>query len=74
MDETIQITLTGGGPLDGEVQEWRRGELPADPGEWGTYMVVDGPKALARDPGARAVYEPEPGGDPRVWIWRGWVP
>lgn len=70
----IRVTLTGGGPLDGQTQEWHRADLPEDPAEWGTYMIVDGPKALARDPGARAAYEPEEGGDPRVWVWRGWVP
>ncbi|MBB4931920.1 hypothetical protein F4561_002740 [Lipingzhangella halophila] len=30
-------------------------------------MIMDGAKA-------RAVYEREPGGDPRMWVWRGWAP
>ncbi|MGI5169856.1 hypothetical protein ACQEU3_46620 [Spirillospora sp. CA-253888] len=49
-----------GGPLDGE-------EHDLDPSEDGAYMVVPGAEQ-------RAVYEPDPAGDPARWLFRGWVP
>lgn len=54
-----------GGPLDGkalDVSSWTPEEISA-----GTYEIVDGWTA-------RADYEPEPGGDPLVWLYRGAVP
>jgi hypothetical protein len=54
-----------GGPLDGktlDVSDWAAEEIHA-----GVYEVVDGWAD-------RADYEPEPGGDPLVWVYRGVVP
>jgi hypothetical protein len=54
-----------GGPLDGkrlDVAGWTAEEIRT-----GTYEVVDGWSD-------RADYEPEPGGDPLVWVYRGSVP
>lgn len=73
MDDMVRVTLVGG-PLDGQVQEHARAELGDDTEAWGTMMVVDGPRHYPVDPGARAHYAPEPGGDPCVWVWCGWVP
>lgn len=73
MAEVVRVTLYGG-PLDGQVQEHTLSELGEDTAGWGTHMVVDGPRCLSDDPGARAVYEPVEGGDPHVWVWRGWCP
>ncbi|WP_131102942.1 hypothetical protein [Streptomonospora litoralis] len=73
MSETVRVTLYGG-PLDGEVQEHTLADLGPDTAAWGTMMIVDGPRTHPRDPAARAVYEPEPGEDPHVWVWRGWSP
>lgn len=35
-DDMVRVVLTGGGPLDGEVQEHARSELGPDESEWGT--------------------------------------
>jgi len=51
-----------GGPLDGkrlDVSGWTAEEIRT-----GTYEVVDGWVD-------RADYEPAPGGDPLVWVYRG---
>lgn len=56
----MDVTLHGG-PLDGDV-------LPNQPldDDPGAYMIVPGWTA-------RAVYEPDPDGDPAVWRYRGEV-
>jgi hypothetical protein len=54
-----------GGPLDGaelDVSDWTDGDVAA-----GVYEVVDGWQD-------RAEYDPDPGGDPMVWRYRGPVP
>lgn len=54
-----------GGPLDGaelDVADWTPEEIRT-----GAYQVVDGWTD-------RADYEPEPGGDPTLWHYRGQVP
>lgn len=51
-----------GGPLDGktlDASSWPEAEIRG-----GTEEIVDG----WRD---RAVYEPDDGGDPLVWLYRG---
>ncbi|MUL39643.1 hypothetical protein FZ103_00345 [Streptomonospora sp. PA3] len=72
-EDMVRVTLVGG-PLDGQTQEHARADLGDDLSAWGTMMVVNGERALPRDPGARAHYAPEEGGDPHVWVWHGWVP
>lgn len=53
----VRVRLAGG-PLDG-------GTIAVDgDDEAGAYMVVPG---WSR----RAIYEPDPDGDPRVWLFRG---
>lgn len=70
----LRVELIGG-PLDGEVLEYPPADLEGRPvDELGAYMVVPDRRAHPEDPGARAVYEPQPGGDPLRWTWRGWVP
>ncbi|WNI15589.1 hypothetical protein [Actinacidiphila sp. ITFR-21] len=54
-----------GGPLDG--QEMDVAAWPEDSVRRGVYQVVDGWAD-------RADYEPEPGGDPLLWLYRGPVP
>ncbi|MEV4096988.1 hypothetical protein [Streptosporangium saharense] len=56
----MDVTLLDG-PLDGMVLP--RQPLDDDPG---AYMIVPGWTS-------RAVYEPDPGGDPAVWRYRGEV-
>ena len=53
------ITLHGG-PLDGMTFPDPGGDHP------GAYMIVPGELA-------RAIYEPEPGGDPGRWHFCGWI-
>ncbi|MDT0302883.1 hypothetical protein [Streptomonospora wellingtoniae] len=72
-DGMVRVELVGG-PLDGETQEHALADLGPDTDAWGTHMVVDGPRCHPHDPAARAVYEPEDGGDPHRWTWRGWSP
>ncbi|MEV4242222.1 hypothetical protein AB0J63_02310 [Streptosporangium canum] len=58
------VTLMGG-PLDGTTVP---GPMVIADGtlETGAYMVV--PQETSR-----AVYEPEPGADPYIWHYRGWI-
>lgn len=60
MAEQMTVTLMTG-PLDGMV-------LPDQPvtDDPGAYMIVPGETH-------RAVYEPDPGGPPRVWHYRGTI-
>lgn len=54
-----------GGPLDGatlDVTDWPESDIRT-----GTYEIVDGWAD-------RADYEPDPGGDPLLWRYRGPVP
>ena len=54
-----------GGPLDGQTMDaagWTEEELRT-----GSYQIVDGWTC-------RADYEPDPGGDPLLWRYRGEVP
>lgn len=60
-----QIVRYVGGPLDGkqlDVSDWTLVELRT-----GTYEIVDGWQD-------RADYEPDEGGDPLLWRYRGPVP
>jgi hypothetical protein len=62
---TERIVRYVGGPLDGaelDVSDWAEGEVRG-----GVYQVVDGWTD-------RADYEPDPGGDPLLWRYRGPVP
>ena len=56
-----QVILIGG-PWDG-LTFWA-----ADPGEYGdgAYMITPGSDR-------RAIYEPDPSGDPDVWLYRGTI-
>ncbi|MGV9777428.1 hypothetical protein [Streptosporangium sp. NPDC003464] len=58
------VTLLGG-PLDGTTVP---GPMVVTDGtlETGAYMVV--PRETSR-----AAYEPEPGADPYIWHYRGWI-
>ncbi|MBB6001340.1 hypothetical protein HNR25_005171 [Streptomonospora salina] len=75
MDEREMDVRLVGGPAD-----WRgrtvRMPVPADPEEVGAYLISeDTPERPAdEDTDPRAVYEPEPGGDPCEWHFRGWMP
>lgn len=73
MDKEITVELVGG-PLDGERLTYTLQELGEDATQWGAYMMVDGHKCHPEDPGARAVYEPVPGGVCTRWVFDGWVP
>lgn len=54
-----------GGPLDG---------LELDAAGWSEDEVRGGSEQIVPGWADRVVYEPEPGGDPRVWLYRGAVP
>lgn len=71
--EWVDVHLIGG-PMDGTVQpmEWEAVHADSDPG--GYFIPDNDTKAPPEIPGARAAYEPEPGGDPLRWLWRGWIP
>jgi hypothetical protein len=57
---TMTVRLVGG-PLDGMVIP----DLPVvDPDDPGAYMIVPGSLS-------RAIYEPDEGGDPALWKYRG---
>ncbi|MBB6172159.1 hypothetical protein HNR23_002219 [Nocardiopsis mwathae] len=73
MSNWVDVELIGG-PMDGSVQQMQHAAIYEDP-DPGAYLVVDDDhKAPGGDPGARAVYEPDPPpADPRRWVWRGWI-
>lgn len=74
-DEMVRVRLVGG-PMDG-------GHLPVDwhvvhdPDPGFDFVPADGSGAPEMEDGTpctRVLYTAEPGGDPAVWHWRGWVP
>lgn len=70
------VTLYGG-PMDGEQMAYDPGDLPADPATWGGYYMVPpemAPPAPAEGVLLRAAYEPQPGQDPALWVFTGWIP
>ena len=72
-EEMVEVTLVGG-PMDGTRQPVERW-MVFDDEEPGADMVPDSSaKAPEAVPWARVLYTAEPGGDPAVWHWRGWVP
>ena len=66
MGEWVDEELVGG-PMDGTCQPMEYTALYGDPapGAW----LGDDRKAPPEVPGARAVHEPEAGGDPLRWTW-----
>ena len=73
--DEVLVTLWSG-PMDGETMLFDPGDLPADQGEWGGYYMVPPEMAPKPPPGVewRAAYEPEPGADPALWVFQGWIP
>ncbi|WP_130798095.1 hypothetical protein [Streptomyces otsuchiensis] len=59
-DGAVRVLRYVGGPHDELEERLPPGEDPGD----GGYLVVAGWEE-------RAVYEPEPGGDPLLWHYRG---
>jgi hypothetical protein len=62
---TARLVRYVGGPLDGQeldATDWTDEEIRT-----GSYEIVDGWVL-------RADYEPDPGGDPLIWRYRGAVP
>lgn len=75
-EDTVEVRFLGG-PEDwrGHVERYPRSDVfGEDPGAW---VISDHPPPrdmATEDIDPRAVYEPDEGGDPTVWIFRGWSP
>ena len=70
MDDMTEVQFVGG--------RWTAGPCPCsravedDPAPGFDFVPEDGSGAPENAP--RVLYTAEPGGDPMVWHWRGWVP
>ena len=71
MDEMVRVRLVGG-PMDGGELPVDRASVEEDPDPGFDFVPEDGSGAPEDAP--RVLYTAEPGGDPAVWHWRGWVP
>ena len=67
-DDDVMVRLVGG-PAD-----WSGQTLRMPRGSGGAHLISSCPpsRGEGEDPDPRAVYEP--GADPEVWTFRGWVP
>ena len=71
MSDMIEVQLVGG-PVDGGTMPVPREAVEDDPAPGFDFVPEDGSGAPENAP--RVLYTAEPGGDPMVWHWRGWVP